>query len=87
MQDASTTISTARLNELMTAISEARQSFQNWQDQRTEALIRLDAFSIDVQKIEEEKVRLEQRLVDANKETGAQAKIYQTQIHVLNHNS
>jgi len=83
MQDANTTISTARLNELMTAISDARQSFQNWQDQRTEALIRLDAFSFDVQKIEEEKVKLEQRLLEAKKETDAQAKIYQTQIQEL----
>ncbi len=83
MQDANVSVSTNRLNELLSAISEARQSLQNWQDQKTEAMIRLDAFAYDVQKIEEEKAKLELSVVEARKETEAQAKLFQFQIQEL----
>ncbi len=83
MQDANFSVSSNRLNELLSAISDARQSLQNWQDQRTEAMIRLDSFAYDVQKIEEEKARLELAVAEAKKETEAQARLFQSQIQEL----
>jgi chromosome segregation ATPase len=83
MQDANFSVSTNRLNELLSAISDARQSLQNWQDQRTEAMIRLDSFAYDVQKIEEEKARLEQAVADSKKESENQQRLFQSQIQGL----
>ncbi|MBU6153831.1 MAG: hypothetical protein KGP28_05970 [Bdellovibrionales bacterium] len=83
MQDTKSSVSSTRLNDLLGAISDARQSLQNWQDHRTEAMIRLDSFAYDVQKIEEEKARLELSAVEARKEAEVQAKLFQSQIQEL----
>jgi len=80
MQEAGTNITSARLNELMDSISEARRLFENWQDQKTETLIRLDSFSYDIQKIEEDRMRLESRNQEAKKEFDGQVRIYQGQV-------
>jgi chromosome segregation ATPase len=83
MQDANFSVSTHRLNELLSALSDARQSLQNWQDQRTEAMIRLDSFAFDVQKIEDEKARLEKALEAAKNETEKQAKLFHDQFQEM----
>jgi chromosome segregation ATPase len=83
MQDPNTNINTARLDDLVHAIAEARRSLQNWQDKRTEAMIRLDSFAYDVQKVEEERGRMEQKLLDLKHESQSQAKIYQSHVGEL----
>jgi chromosome segregation ATPase len=44
-----------KLDEFLIAITEARKSLQNWNDQKTEALIRLDSLTYDMRAIEKEK--------------------------------
>jgi chromosome segregation ATPase len=83
MQDASTIISTARLNELVNSISEVRRSLEVFQDRKTEALIGLDSFTYDIQKIEEERNRLRSQVEDARSEAEQQAGIFQDQIREL----
>ena len=83
MQDAGSTITTARLNDLVNSISEARRSLQNWQDQKTEALIRLDAFTYDVQKIEDDRLRIVERHEALLRESETHYAIYQKQIGEL----
>jgi chromosome segregation ATPase len=83
MQDPNMNINSARLDDLVHAIAEARRSLQNWQDKRTEAMIRLDAFAYDVQKIEEDRARMDQKISDLKHETQSQAKIYQSHVGEL----
>jgi chromosome segregation ATPase len=84
MQDASfSAISTSRLNDLIDSISEARRSLEEWQNQKTEALIRLDSFSYDIQKIEEERNRMAEGLEGAKRESENESRIYQGQIAEL----
>ena len=83
MQDAGSMITTARLNDLVNSISEARRSLQNWQDQKTEALIRLDAFTYDVQKIEDDRLRIVERHEALLRESETNYGIYQKQIGEL----
>jgi chromosome segregation ATPase len=83
MQDASTVISTERLNELVNSIAEVRRSLEVFQDRKTEALIDLDAFTYDVQKVEEDRNRLREQMECARKEYENQAKIFQEQIREL----
>jgi len=80
MVDSKASISSLRLNELLTAISDARQALQNWQDQRTGAMIQLDSFAYDLQKMDEDRARLELIIEESKKEADAQAKVYQAQI-------
>ena len=83
MQDASTVISAARLNELVNSIAEVRKSLEVFQDRKTEAMIGLDSFTYDIQKIEEERNRLRSQVEDARKEAAQQADIFQDQIREL----
>ncbi|NDG85281.1 MAG: hypothetical protein EBX52_09645 [Proteobacteria bacterium] len=86
MQDASysaSVISTARLNDLIESIQQARRSLDEWQNQKTEAMIRLDSFSFDIQKIEEDRNRLAEQLEAVKREFSNEAKIYQGQITEL----
>ena len=84
MQDASfSAISTSRLNDLIESISDARRSLEEWQNQKTEALIRLDSFSYDILKIEEERNRMADSLESVRREAENEARIYQGQIAEL----
>ncbi len=83
MHEQNLNVNTARLDDLVNTISEARRSLQNWQDKRTEALIRLDAFAYDVQKIEEERARTELKILELKQDANGQAKIYQSHVSEL----
>jgi chromosome segregation ATPase len=83
MHDPHLSVNSARLDDLVQAIADARRSLQNWEDRRTEALIRLDSFAYDVQKVEEERARSDQRILDLKHEAQAQAKIYQSHVGEL----
>lgn len=83
MQDASTIISTERLNELVNSIAEVRRSLEVFQDRRTEAMIGLDSFTYDIQKVEEERNRLRTQVEAARSEAEKQARIFQEQISEL----
>ncbi len=84
MQDASySTISSARLNDLIDSISEARRTLEDWQNQKTEAMIRLDSFSYDIAKIEEDRNRMLQQHEDARREVERQGRIHQEQVESL----
>jgi chromosome segregation ATPase len=84
MQDASfSAISTSRLNDLIDSISGARRSLEEWQNQKTEALIKLDSFSYDILKIEEERNRMAESLESTKRESENEARIYQGQVAEL----
>ena len=76
-------ISTARLNDLIESIQQARRSLEEWQNQKTEAMIRLDSFSYDIQKIEEDRNRMSEQLEAAKREFSSETKIYQSQVTEL----
>jgi chromosome segregation ATPase len=81
MQDSN--LNTTRLDDLISTISEAKKSLNNWQDKRTEALIRLDSFTYDIQMIEEEKKRSSQAMIELKKEIQGQAKVFQSHVSDL----
>jgi chromosome segregation ATPase len=81
MQDSN--LNQNRLDDLINTISEAKRSLNNWQDKRTEALIRLDAFTYDIQMIEEEKKRATDAMVELKNEIQSQAKVYQGHVNEL----
>lgn len=69
-----------RLDDLLTTITEARKSLQDWQDKRTEALIQLDALSYDIRQIEEEKSRTADLITALKNEIEDRAKVYQSHV-------
>jgi chromosome segregation ATPase len=81
MQDSS--LNQNRLDDLINTISEAKRSLNNWQDKRTEALIRLDSFTYDIQMIGEEKKRNADALTELKNEIQSQAKVYQSHVSDL----
>ena len=81
MQDSN--LNQSRLDDLINTISEAKRSLNNWQDRRTEALIRLDAFTYDIQRIGEEKKKSVEAIAELKNEIAAQAKIYQSHVNDL----
>jgi hypothetical protein len=76
-------LKTNRLDELLGTITEARKSLQNWQDQRTEALIQLDALSYDIRQIEEEKNRSAELITALKAEIEDRAKVYQSHVESI----
>ena len=72
-----------RLDDLIHTISEAKRSLNNWQDKRTEALIRLDSFTYDIQMLGEEKKRTNDIIADLKQENLAQVKVYQSHVSDL----
>ncbi len=81
MQDSNMNVT--RLDDLLNTISEAKKSLTNWQDKRTEALIRLDAFTYDIKMLEEEKKKTSTMIVDLKKELQNHAKVYQSHVSDL----
>ena len=81
MQDSN--MNTTRLDDLLNTISEAKKSLTNWQDKRTEALIRLDAFTYDIKMLEEDKKKTSNQIVDLKKELQNHAKVYQSHVSDL----
>jgi chromosome segregation ATPase len=81
MQD--TNLNQNRLDDLISTISEAKRSLNNWQDKRTEALIRLDSFTYDIQQIGEEKKRNADAITELKTEILSQAKVYQSHVSDL----
>ena len=81
MQDSS--LNQNRLDDLIHTISEAKRSLNNWQDKRTEALIRLDSFTYDIQMIGEEKKRNADAINELKTEIQNQAKVYQSHVSDL----
>ena len=81
MQDSN--LNQNRLDDLINTISEAKKSLNNWQDRRTEALIRLDSFTYDIQQIGEEKKRSNHAIEELKQEIQAQAKVYQSHVSDL----
>ncbi len=81
MQDSS--LNQNRLDDLIHTISEAKRSLNNWQDKRTEALIRLDSFTYDIQMIGEEKKRNADAINELKVEIQNQAKVYQSHVSDL----
>jgi hypothetical protein len=81
MQDSN--LNQNRLDALISTISEAKRSLNNWQDKRTEALIRLDSFTYDIQQIGEEKKRSNDTINELKAEIHAQAKVYQSHVSDL----
>ena len=69
-----------RLDDLLSTITEARKSLQDWQDKRTEALIQLDALSYDIRQIEEEKSRSADLITALKNEIEDRAKVYQSHV-------
>ena len=72
-----------RIDDLMSAITQARKSLQNWQDQKTEALIKLDALSYDIRMISEEKDRANESAAQTKKEMENEVRIYQNHVDNL----
>jgi len=72
-----------RINDLMNTITEARKSLQNWQDQKTEALIKLDALSYDIRVIGEEKDRAQEAVETLKKEMENEVRVYQGHVDHL----
>ena len=72
-----------RLDDLLSTIDDAKKSLTNWQDKRTEALIRLDAFTYDIKMLEEEKKKSSTMIVDLKKELQNHAKVYQSHVSDL----
>jgi len=72
-----------RISDLMNTITEARKSLQNWQDQKTEALIKLDALSYDIRVIGEEKDRAKEAAETLRKEMENEVRVYQGHVDHL----
>jgi DNA repair exonuclease SbcCD ATPase subunit len=66
-----------KLDELLTTLEDARQSLQNWQEQRTDALMSLDAIRVDLETLEREKKEIESNLISLQVERSES----ETQLH------
>jgi chromosome segregation ATPase len=73
----------SRVDDLMNTILEARKSLQNWEDQKTEALIKLDALTYDIRMIGEEKDRAKETATIIKKEMESEIKVYQNHVDNL----
>ena len=75
--------SQAKIDDLLQVISQARQSLQQWQDKRTEAMISLDALSYDIVIIEDEKNRTRELNEQLREEIKKQGAIYQAHVEAI----
>ena len=72
-----------KVDDLLTTITEARKSLEQWQDRKADALIQLDALSYDIRVIEEEKNRTRDLIADLKNELKNQAGMFQAHIDVM----
>ena len=69
-----------RVDDLLNTITEARRSLSTWQDKQTEALIRLDSFTYDIQQLEEEKRKINAQNLELKREIENNQKIHESQV-------
>jgi chromosome segregation ATPase len=72
-----------RVDDLMNTLLQARHSLQNWENQKTEALIKLDALTYDIRLIGEEKDRAQETADTIRKEMQNEIRVYQHHIENL----
>ena len=72
-----------RLDQLLETLNDARKSLDNWQDQRTQALINIDSFSYDVRLIQEEKNQILEEYQKCREVFDAREVVLKNQIETL----